>query len=598
MANTVETIWKIVLDEKEIRDGESTIQRMARLLKDKLGADATKAIDKTTEAIKDQTDALKENEKAAQRAGDASGGVGALAGGVGGGLGSVGRLAGVGGLVGAGEGLGMVGDIGDAVEGLQELGGTLAELGPAGALAGVAIVALGLVISDFAQAAQKQADEINTAIDSMREVADEIAGGATTEDVQESIAQLQFRRDMERDILAESTASYEAFIQGIRDAFGPLAGLVEGVLKVIDPREEALNQQIETSNKLIAESEAKERAYNEALDKGLTSKADAKQAAEEQAKAQEKAAREAEQAAKKAEQEREREAAAAERAAQQLAQKQEQIEQKRYQAAQKYGDALVDIARKSSDDAAKLAQDYRYKQIDTQRGFEQDILDLTLDFQDKEYEETLKRQEEEARDLKSHSDTLMQIRDDAASEEQDLLRQRDFLGATRVREAANKRMEDENTTFLKAQEEKLAIQRSEDAQQLRELDNARQKRLTALQRANEDALTQYKRDVDNQRQQRRIAEREAAIARNRELRAAQEMAQALLGIHQQQNQSILGMASATASQLRGITNNSTNNSRTVNGGIHMNFPAGAGSFSAGAVRSQVLGALQDLGYDR
>jgi len=281
MANsTVKTVWSLILDEGEARKGESTLQRIARVLKEKIGGEGAKAVDKTTDAIEKQTKALKENEDAAKKAANANtggAGLGDVTGTLGGGLGGVSRFAGVGGAFSssAGEGLGLIGDIGDAVEGFGELGTTLAGLGPVGVAAGVAIAALGLVISDFAAAAQKEADAINASIDSMRSVADEIVGGATTEDIQQSIEDLQFRRDLERDILAESQQAYEDFVEGIRQAFGIFAPLVEAIVKIVDPREEALNAQIKESEKIINESTAKENAYNKALEKGLTSKADA-----------------------------------------------------------------------------------------------------------------------------------------------------------------------------------------------------------------------------------------------------------------------------------------------------------------------------------
>lgn len=596
MANTVETVWKIILDEKEAREGESTIQRLARLLKEKLGVEGAKAIDKTTEAIKDQTEALKKNEDAAKKAGDAKkGGLGDLAGGVGGGLGNVGRLAGAGSLVGAGDGLGIIGDIGDAIEGLQGLGSTLAQLGPAGALAGVAIVALGLVISDFAAAAQKEADAINAAIDSMRAVADEIAGGATKEDLQESIDQLQFRRELEKEILAESTQAYADFIQGIRDAFGVFAPLVEGIVKIVDPREEALKSQIEESNKLIGDSEAKERAYNNALEKGLTSKADAAKAEEERSKAAEKAARETEAAQKEAARTQEKAASEATRAVEQQAAKQEQAAQKQYQAAQKYGDAMVDIANKTADSAKAALDKQRQALADNQTGLQRDLISITEDFQASEREQQIERMEQEAADLRQHASKLNQIRDDAEAEEVDLLRQRDFLGATKVRERANAQIAQENKTLVEAQQEKIQLQREADAKELRELQDARLKRLTQFRQQNEDARQAYQRDLVAGREAKRIAERDAALARNRELKMASDTARAMLGIQSQFNQAQIQMAQNSLNQLRGVSNTTNNNNKTVNGGINFNMGGGAGGMSATQVQSTVLQVLGSVG---
>src|SRR5688572_22250706 len=180
MANSIETVWKLILDEKEARKGETMIQRLSRLIKDKLGGDASKAVNKTTEAIKDQTKALKDNEAAAKRSGsaiDAAGNVG----------GAAGKLRGIGSMVGGGEGLGLINDVGDAVEGVGELVSTLGSLGPAGILAAGAVVALTLVVGDFAKAAQEQAAEIDRIFNAQREVFDEIAGGATSDDLREQI---------------------------------------------------------------------------------------------------------------------------------------------------------------------------------------------------------------------------------------------------------------------------------------------------------------------------------------------------------------------------------------------------------------------------
>jgi hypothetical protein len=589
--NTVETVWKLSLDEQTAKKSESILQRLANTVKKALGEDSTRAVQKTTEAIKDQTKALEANEKAAKESGSSL----SATEGISKGFGGAGRAAGLANLAGAGagEGLSILGDTADAVEGLTEVGSVIAGLGPVGLVAAGAVGVLALVVGDFAESAREAAEQIDAAFNAARSVADEIAGGATTEDVQASIDQLQFRREMEQEILAEATASYEQFVQGIRDAFGALAPLVEGILKIIDPREEALHTQIETSNKLITESEAKERAYNEALEKGLTSKADAKQAEEERQKAQEEADRKAKQEAEKAAREREAAAKKAQAEAEQFAKQMEAIDQQRFKAAQKYSDALVDIARKSADDAIKASKALREKQTDNQRGFNQDISDMTRDFHASELEEAIKRQDEEAATLRQHVLKLEGIRDAAIAEETDSLRKRDFLGATRIRERANLQIEQENKALVDAANEKLMLQKQEDAAQLRELDKARRDRMTALQRANDEAKIAYQRDLSNQRDARKIAEREAAINRNRELRAANEDAQRLLGIKRQQAQAELNIASQVLAGIKNMGNNTTvnnNNSRTNNGGVNITNNNGSPAATEQAIL-QVLGRV-------
>jgi len=389
-------------------------------------------------------------------------------------------------------------------------------------------------------------------------------------------------------VLEESTQAYYNMMKQIRDIFGPFAGYIQDIVKVVDPREEALKSQIEESNKLISESEAKERAYNKALEKGLTSKNDAAKAEEDRQKEIETAAKEKEQAAKKSQDEATRNAEATQK-------KLEATEEKRYQAGVKYSEALVDIARKSADDAKRLAQAARQKEVDNQRAFNQDMGDLSADFQASEREEAIARLEQEAADARAHALTLEGIRDEAFNNEKDLLRERDFLGASLVRENANKQIEQENQTFLDAQKEKMILQKQEDAQQLRELDKARRDRLTALQRANQEAQIQYARDVQNQREARRIAEREAMIARNKELKAASDTARALLGIQAQQQNAQLQMAQNTLNQLRGATSTTNNNNKTVNGGLNFNINAPAGGMNATQVQNQILSTLGSVG---
>lgn len=592
MANSIETVWKLILDEKEARQGENMIQRLARLIKEKLGGDASKAIDKTTDAIEKQTRALKDNEAAAKKSGnalssDTAGKVG----------GAAGKLRGIGDIAGAGGGLGILNDVGDAVEGLSELGSVIGSLNPVSLLAIGAIAAIGLAIATFVDDANKQAEKIDQAFNAMRDVMDEVAGGATTQDIEEQIAALQFRRELEKLVLEEAQTKYQEFVEGIREAFGIFAPLVEGILKIIHPAEEALATQIQESEKRISESEIKENQYRQAIEKGLTAKADAAAAEEELQEARDEAARDAEKAAREREQkqkeaQREQEQAAAEqqRQAEQLAQKQEQIEEKRLDAGRKYSDALVDIATSAADDAKALVKGLREGLADNDLSFRQDLSDMSADFHHSEREEELARMEEEAADLRAHANKLTQIRDDAFLEEEDLLRSRDFLGATKIRERANREIEQENKALLEGMNEKQRLQKSEDAQQLREFDKARRERFTLLQRANAEAQQQYRRDVENQKEARKIAEREAKTARDRELREANDMARALLGIHQQTNAGILQMGQAMVAQLRGIgsttNNNISSDNRRGNFGT-INLPMVGGS-SRGAQGLQLM----------
>lgn len=652
MTNTLETVWKLVLDEQSADKADDAIVNLAESA-GKLGEELNKiARQKSFEAMaRDAGKLALETGKAEEAAadlyrrlqeigatedelksvaktfGDVSSGEQERGGG--GNAPAAGKFRGAAGLIGgsgASELVGMVDDLQDAIEGFQQLRvaltgaqaaqaattaattaqtaattavGTASAVAAPGLLASAAgFAALLLPLLPFVaiaaavagavvainSAENARAEALKQEMEIVRSINDEIAAGATKEDIEAQIEALRFRSELEKVTLEESKQKYDDYINSIRNAFGGLGRILEPFIRLFGSYEEELSSQVNESQKLIDGNTQKEELYTAALEKGLTKKNDAAQAEEELADAREKSEKEAQQAAdkaareqeaaqKKAQADQERANAEAQREAEQFQQKQAQVEEKRYQAAQNYGDKLVDIAQKAADDAAKLATGLKQKLTDNQRATQNDLSDMAADFADSEHEEAIQRQEEEAADLRAHADKLKQIRDGALTEEADLLNQRNFLGATKVRERANAQIEAENKVFLDGQDEKLRLQKSEDAKQLRELDKARRERLTQLQRANTEAQLQYKRDVENQREARRIAEREAATARDRELRSANEMARALLGIHQQTANAQLQLAQSTLNSLRGMgntTNNNQNNSSTWNGNMVFN----------------------------
>jgi hypothetical protein len=614
--NTVQTVWKLILDQNAAREGESLIQRLARTIKDKLGGESRAAIDKTTEAIKEQTDALKKEEAQAKETAAATSkiSVSDSAGKVGG---AAGKLRGVGSLLGGGEALGLVNDIGDAVEGITELGGVLSgTLIPAMSGAAAALLPLAPILLPLAAAAlavgaavkatvdgiQAELSRLSQALDAERSALEAAGSGATVSDAQAQIEEYNQTIETQTKILERNqgrvTEAFDELVQskeGVLGVFADLSARLQvffGLSKVGE-----FQQEVDKSKQSIDEATTSAKEWQEELDAG-SFKAD--EAAKSESKLTESransagATNDAAAAERKAQADQERAQQEAQRKAEQYAQKVQQIEEQRYKAAQKYGDALVDIARKSADDAIKASKALREKQTDNQRGFNQDISDITTNFHAGEMEEEIKRQEEEATTLRQHVLKLEGIRDAALLEETDLLRKRNFLGATSIRERANLQIEAENKTLVEGLDEKHRLQKQEDAQQLRELDKARRDRMTALQRANDEAKIAYQRDLANQRDARKIAEREALINRNRELRAANEAAQALLGIKQAQGKAELSIASQVLAGIRSMGNNTTinnNNSRTNNGGVHI----GIGSSNPAQVERQVLGVLGRVG---
>lgn len=616
---TISTVWRLMLDEQSAQKGQEGVESLAesagklgeeiekiarqkklQVIAEDFGKmaietgkaeDAALGLNKRLQELGASEDEIKGLAKTFSDVSEAkpSGGKG---------LPAVAKFRGAASLLGGselGNLVGIVDDIQDAAEGMGALRAATEGVGAAsaattpgllGSAAGFAAVlapllplalAIGAVVAVLAvvkSSDDQRAKDLKEQAELERSISDEIAAGATREDIEAQIEALRFRAELEKTTLEEGKKKYDDYIESIRNAAGGLGRLLEPIVRLFGGEENQLAANVEESQKIIDDAAKKEAAYNAALEKGLTAKNDAKKHEEDLADARDKAARETEKAAdeqkkaaEKVKADQEKAAAERERAAEQVHQKEQQIAQKRHDIARQYGDKLVDIARKSAEDATKATQAARLKEIDNRRAFDQDIADLSIDFQEGEREEALKRQEDEAADLRGHASKLQQIRDDAFSEEKDLLNRRDFLGATRVAERANQQMEAENKAFKEGQDEKLAALKAEDDRQLRELDKARRERLLALQRANAEAKIQYQRDMENQRDARRVAMREAGIDHQRQQREASEQARALLGIKQQQGKLELDIARQVLQGIQSMASGSVtnNNQRTWNG---------------------------------
>lgn len=273
----------------------------------------------------------------------------------------------------------------------------------------------------------------------------------------------------------------------------------------------------------------------------------------------------------------------------------EQVEQKRLSAARKYSDTLVDIARRAADDAEKLVKGLKQKLVDNQADALQDVADIGAEFADSEREEAIQRGEQEALDLRQHANRLAGIRDEAFNTEKDFIRKRDFLSATKVRENAIALQEAEIKTFKDGQGEKIQAQKSEDAAQLRELDKARRERMTLLQRANEEARQQYQRDVQNQKDSRRIAEREAKIARDREEREIQALQNTVIGVNRTILREQVAAGQAAISMIRSMTNTTNNNTVNNNQRSVGNISISGASVNPAAIRQTMYEVLGEIG---
>lgn len=297
----------------------------------------------------------------------------------------------------------------------------------------------------------------------------------------------------------------------------------------------------------------------------------------------------------------------AEKAREEAQRKQEQADAKRLEAGKNYSKALIDIATRAADSAEDALRGMKDKLTANQTGFDRDITALSVKAGQSRIEAEIEAQQEEAADLREHQRKLESIRDDALADEDDALKKRDFLGAARIREAANRELEAENKAFQDGQTEKGIALAEAAAKEDRELDNARQARFVQLQQQNEDARIAY----DNRLRDDRIAqdrsERDAATARDRELQAARDLADGVLAIKGAQAAAELGIAQGLIANINAMMNqfqapqmafNQGGGNNTTNQNIrstgNLNFAIN-GAASPANIQAQMMNILGQVG---
>lgn len=606
--NTIQTLWKLILDKGEAKEGETLIQRLARVLKDGIGRDGAKAIDETTEALKRQNKQLKENADDAKKvnAGDAAGQVGNLAN----------KFRGAGSLVGIDTNL--VGDIADAVEGISGLGTVITgSLLPALTGAGAALlplapiliplaaaaVAVGVAVKGAVDSIHEQLARLSEELDAERSALEAAGSGATVSDAKAQIDEYNQSIETQTKILERNegrvTQAFDELVATKEQAFGIFGDLAArlsvlfGLSKVGE-----YQQEVDKSTEAIEKATIGAKEWQEELDAGSFKADDAAKQETKLAEARGQvsgATKQAETAEKEQQRAAEKARAEAERQQEEARRAQQQAEEKRYQAAVKYSDALVEIANKTADGAKQALEKQRQGLVDNEASARRDLSAIADDFNIAEREEAFERREEEINDLRQHGNKLAGIRDEALNTEKDFLRKRDFLSATKVREQAISEQEAENRAFMDGQGEKETLRRAEDARELRELADTRLKRRQQLQQQNEDVRLSYQREITAGREARRTMERDAKLNRDREVRDANAQARAYLGIKSQQSQAELTIAQQTLNAIRSMgstTNNTTvnNNQRSVG-----NISISGGSMNPAAVRQMMFETLGEIG---
>lgn len=509
-----------------------------------------------------------------------------------------------------------------AAQGLPDvLGAAGSALGPVGIGLGAVALLAAVAFSEASKSIQQEADRITALAGERLSLAERLADGLSTEDAQADLEKNAAIREQITIELDRAQQEYNQFLAKQPDILGN-AG--DNLLKTFDAREDALAAAVDNAKNRLKELDASTQAIQEAIDSGRTTTGQAVEAEkalaqvrgqgaatavdsaakefDRAAEAQKKAAAEQQRIAEQAAQEQQRQAEEAVR-------KQEEAEKRRYEIGVRYSDKLVDIARGAADKAEDNLRNLEETLNKNKQSFFEDINKLSVDANRKRLEDEIAQQQQEATDLREHARKLESIRDDAIQSESDALRRRNFLEANRIREQAIAALEAENKAFETGQSEKQIVQDEARAKESRELENARNDRLAALQKQNADAREAYEQRLREDEIGRQRAERDAAIQRDRDLRATQEHGNALLGIKQQQSNMELQIAQQTFQGISalaagfhgqmvaygsggtgGVTNN--NNSRNIR---DVNIPV-QGLTDPRQVQQIVLETFGSLGF--
>lgn len=405
----------------------------------------------------------------------------------------------------------------DKLTGPGGMAGSLAQLGVAGGLAIVAVVAVGLAIKKFADDAKKQAEELASVVDQRRKVGQEIAQGLTTEEATARQDELNRLREEEAKLLKDLKDAEQQY----KDETGALGG----VIGAVDPRVKKLKEEIAESEKLIDDYNAEQKALSNAIKDGRLEANDAAAAEAELASARGDAGTATMDAAeqeKKAEQEREKAAQEAQRAQEKAMQDWVAQQERIAQISENYTSAVENAVRSAShatEDARKKLSDSLQ---DIRTGAGRQLADDAI--KAKQDEANLKRQqyEDEQKLLRDHQRAMRDIIKDANRSQEDLLAERDFLALDQLSKQTKRDIEDQQQADLDAQDEQ---QRAND-EELRDFKQQQQtlraERLRDYQRSITDARTQNQRELrDIQINKQRQLDL-AAEARNKELRMAQE----------------------------------------------------------------------------
>lgn len=421
---------------------------------------------------------------------------------------------------------------------------TIAAYAPIALLA-AGIIAIGAAVNSLVQSTSQNVDRINSWADQQRDLNKRIADGLTTEDAQAELDRLSEAQDRNRQTLATLQSAYDQSQQQL--------GVLSGVSQIFSGDEQALADQITQTNSTIQDQQNAIDALSGALSDGALAANDAAESEAELARSRTNALlTEAQQAGDLA-QLRQR---VTTMTADQIATELEGIDRRRAGVEAELavltasGDTSEEVAskiaqlrgqlgflgeqagvlntatpkadtkeleraakevQKAAEEAAKAQQDYsdkirdagiRYRDAltdikntrsdrlkDNERQYEDDVIAGRIAFND----DQLQAQRDFERDLAS-------IRRDAAREEVDATRARDFAALRDVRENAAAALQDRNREQSDANTDELAKYQSHLAELARDRDIANRDAIIDAQREQRDARIERQRANRDARQ--------------------------------------------------------------------------------------------------
>lgn len=434
------------------------------------------------------------------------------------------------------------------------LGAVLLPLLPFAAIALAVAAAVAALVSEE----NKRAEALRQEMELRRAISDEIAAGATSEDIRDQIELLRTRSDLEQTTLEEGIQKYDEYIESVRSAFGGLGALLEPFVRLFGSYEEELANQVNVSTDLIDKNTKKEEAYAAALERGETAKADAAQAEDELARSREKSDREAEQAANKAQQAQEKQQQKAEQAQQKAQQEAEarakemaQLEQQRQDAAAKNTEAMKKINRTALDNIKDINTKAADAAIDGRNKLIGDLNSLTRQGNDDELNAAIKANRAEQTALKEHQRTIKSIMDQAASAEESARDNRNFLQLAQARRDAQKELNKQPGVFGEGADDRQDVfeQEREDRQRAQEI--ARRERNIAAQQEEMERKAGTERALRDNQTARTRQLREQAAAYNAEQSTFARHLQAMLSVRGQFMNAEMQMIQGGLNALRG-----------------------------------------------